>query len=92
MISGAGAAFREPVGVDIIMEQHPPGKFGLLIDVLSVSSSAVAGHVEVPETFGAGMYSVRPRDEDLRLNVAEILQSIELAPKTRRSCKEEIDC
>ena len=33
MISGAGAAFREPVGVDIIVEQHPPGKFGLLIDV-----------------------------------------------------------
>ena len=26
MISGAGAAFREPVGVDIIVEQHPPGK------------------------------------------------------------------
>ena len=30
--------------------------------------------------------------EDLRLNVAEILQSIELAPETRRSCKEEINC
>ena len=30
--------------------------------------------------------------EDLRLNVAEILQSIELAPQTRRSCKEEINC
>ena len=63
MISGAGAAFREPVGVDIIVEQHPPGKFGLLIDVLSVSSSAVSGNVEVPKMFGAGMYSVRSRDE-----------------------------
>ena len=30
--------------------------------------------------------------EDVRLNVAEILQSIELAPETRRSCKEEINC
>ena len=30
--------------------------------------------------------------EDLRLNVVEILQSIELAPQTRRSCKEEINC
>ena len=29
MISGAGAAFREPVGVDIIVEQHRPGNFGL---------------------------------------------------------------
>lgn len=63
MISGAGAEFREPVGVDIIVEQHPPGKFWLLIDVLPVSSSAVAGNVEVPETFRAGMYSVRSRDE-----------------------------
>ena len=63
MISRAGAAFRERVGVDIIVEQHPPGKFGLLIDVLSVSSSAVAGNVEVPETFRAGMYSVRSPDE-----------------------------
>ena len=66
MISGAGAAFREPVGVDIIVtvEQHPPGKFELLIDVLSVSSSAVStGNVEVPEMFRAGMYSVRSRDE-----------------------------
>ena len=45
--------FREPVGIDIVVEQHPPGKFGLLIDVLSVSSSAVAGNVEVPETFRA---------------------------------------
>ena len=63
MISGAGAAFREPVGVDIIVEQHPPGKFGLLIDVLSVSSSAVSGNVEVPEMFRAGMYPVRSRDE-----------------------------
>ena len=63
MISGAGAAFREPVGVDIIVEQHPPGKFGLLIDVLSVLSSAVAGNVEVPETFRAGIYSVRSPDE-----------------------------
>ena len=63
MISGAGAAFREPVGVDIIVEQHPSGKFGLLIDVLSVLSSAVAGNVEVPETFRAGIYSVRSPDE-----------------------------
>ena len=65
MISGAGAAFREPVGVDIIVtvEQHPPGKFGLLIDVLSVSSSAVSSNVEVPEMFRVGMYSVRSRDE-----------------------------
>ena len=63
MISGAGAAFREPVGVHIIVEQHPPGKFGLPIDVLCVSSSAVAGNVEVPETFRAGMYSVRSPDE-----------------------------
>ena len=65
MISGAGTAFREPVGVDIIVtvEQHPAGKFGLLIDVLSVSSSAVSGNVEVPEMFRAGMYSVRSRDE-----------------------------
>ena len=65
MISGAGAAFREPVGVDIIVtvEQHPPGKFELLIDVLSVSSSAVSGNVEVPEMFRAGMYSARSRDE-----------------------------
>ena len=39
--------------VSIIVEQHPAGKFGLLIDVLSVSSSAVAGNVEVPETFRA---------------------------------------
>ena len=33
MISGAGAACREPVGVDIIVtvEQHPPGKFELLM-------------------------------------------------------------
>ena len=30
--------------------------------------------------------------EDLRLNVVEILQSIELAPQTQRSCKEEINC
>ena len=30
--------------------------------------------------------------EDLRLNVAEVLQSTELAPETRRSCKEEINC
>ena len=30
--------------------------------------------------------------EDLRLNVAEISQSIEVAPETRRSCKEEINC
>ena len=29
--------------------------------------------------------------EDLRLNVAEILQSIEPAPETRRSCKEEFN-
>ena len=63
MTSGAGAAVREPVGVDIIVEQHPPGKFGLLIDVLSVSSSAVSGNVEVPEMFRAGMYSVRSCDE-----------------------------
>ena len=63
MIRGAGAAFREPVGVDIIVEQHPPGKFGLLIDVLSFSSSAVAGNIKVPETFRAGMYSVRSPDE-----------------------------
>ena len=65
MISGAGAVFREPVGVDIIVtvEQHPPGKFELLIDVLSVSSSAVSSNVEVPEMFRAGMYSVRSRDE-----------------------------
>ena len=65
MISGAGAAFREPVGVDITVtvEQHPPGKFGLLIDVLSVSSSAVSGNVEVPEMFRAGMHSVRSCDE-----------------------------
>ena len=65
MISGAVAAFREPVGVDIIVtvEQHPPGKFELLIDVLSVSSSAVSSNVEVPEMFRAGMYSVRSRDE-----------------------------
>ena len=65
MISGAGAAVREPVGVDIIVtvEQHPPGKFGLLIDVLSVSSSAVSSNVEVPEMFRAGMYSVRSHDE-----------------------------
>ena len=65
MISGGGAAVREPVGVDIIVtvEQHPPGKFGLLIDVLSVSSSAVSGNVEVPEMFRAGMYSVCSRDE-----------------------------
>ena len=63
MISGAGAAFREQVGEDIIVEQHPPGKFGLLIDVLPVSSSAVADNVEVPETFRAAMYSVRSPDE-----------------------------
>ena len=63
MISGAGAAFREPVGLDIIVEHHHPGKFGLLIDVLSVSSPAVAGNVEVCETFTAGMYLVRSRDE-----------------------------
>ena len=62
MISRAGAAFREAIGVDIV-EQHPPGKFGLLIDVLSISSSAVAGNVEVPETFRAGMYSVHSPDE-----------------------------
>ena len=61
MIRGAGAAFREPVDVDIIVEQHLPGKFGLLIDVLSVSSSTVAG--KVTETFRAGMYSVRSPDE-----------------------------
>mgnify|MGYP000683542588 FL=1 len=36
--------------------------------------------------------SLRRTTEDLRLNVAEILQSIELAPQTRRSYKEEIDC
>ena len=30
--------------------------------------------------------------EDLRLNVVEILQSIEIAPQTQRSCKEEINC
>ena len=63
MIHGAGAAFREPGGVNIIVEQHPPGKFGLLIDVPSVSSSEVAGNVEVPEKFRAGMYSVRSADE-----------------------------
>ena len=62
MISGAGAAFREPVGIDIIVtvEQHPPGKFGLLIDVLSVSSSAVSGNVEVPE-MGWNVFSSFPR-------------------------------
>ena len=47
----------------VTVEQHPPGKFELLIDVLSVSSSAVSSNVEVPEMFRAGMYSVRSRDE-----------------------------
>ena len=47
----------------VTVEQHPPGKFELLIDVLSVSSSAVSSNVEVPEMFSAGMYSVRSRDE-----------------------------
>lgn len=61
-ICGAVVAFHGPVGVDIV-EEHPSGKIGLLIGVLSVSSSTEAGGVKVPETFRVMMLSVRPRDE-----------------------------
>lgn len=45
------------------MPEHPPGKFGVLIGVLSLSSSTEAGGVTVPETSRVGTLSVRPRDE-----------------------------
>lgn len=45
------------------MPEHPPSKFGVLIGVLSLSSSTEAGGVTVPETFRVGTLSVRPRDE-----------------------------
>ena len=71
-LRGAVVGFRQPVGVDIVPE-HPPGKFGVLIGVLSLSSSTEAGGVRVPETFRVGQLPVLPRDKLDRKKELELL-------------------